>query len=298
MSFPGLLINMTQQRKGKKLESVAIISGGPGGLAALHELFNVSGDCSTLVNKPEPLKTHRFFKNLVLFERANDIGGVWRFTESPGTSFSQFLSLSKVNDMSYNRPDIISSSPDVPPNVDKYSYESPLVYETSSNNEFPPPLEYYDTALYRDLYTNTPDVLMRFSFQPRISCTNTPYSPLIGHSQVKANLDAVAQLPGMKKLIRYNSSVQRVRKIDGQWHVTVREGAKKWYVQTFDAVVIASGRQYYPYWPQVDGMSEVKSFVSYSKNFRSARDFADKVCAKLICTLFLISYPKSDKNEN
>lgn len=288
---------MTQEQEGRKIESVAIIGGGPGGLAALHELLNVSSDGSTLVNKKTSSETPRFFKNIVLFERASDIGGSWRFTQSPGTSFSQFLSLSNVNDLSYNRPNVLFTSPEVPPNVEEFSYESPLFHESIKDGVFPPPLEYYDTALYNELYTNTPDVLMRFSFQPRTPAVNEPWSPFINHSQVKAKLDAVAKLPGIERHIRYNSSVQRVRKVDGKWHVTVREVTNKWYLQKFDAVVIASGRQYYPYWPQINGLLDVKNFISHSKNYRSADNFTDKVCSILFFCLLFANYSKVKRND-
>lgn len=257
----------------KKVQTVAIIGGGPAGLAALFELLHVDNTGTSTVARNEFAEKCRFTP--VLFERRNVAGGVWQFTK-PGNELT--FELTRGDD--YNDPSKICP-PNAIPDLSNATYESPF---KQTCTQYPPPLEWYESAVYDSLYTNTPEMLMRFSHQPLGQVPTSELSPFIRHHEVLSNLVSLASMPEMDLYIRYDSSIQKIIKKNGQWEVIVRHkdgDHYNWYTQMFDAVIIASGRQNYPHYPVVKGLSEllrkIPEKISHSKNFRSASNYTNKV---------------------
>lgn len=88
---------------------------------------------------------------------------------------------------------------------------------------------------------------------------------------------------GYNDLVSYNTSVERVEKEGDEWKVTLRkEGAETddWWVETFDAVVVASGHFSVPWIPPIEGLEEFEKArpgsVLHSKQFRGRDDFRGK----------------------
>lgn len=269
------------------IQSIAIIGGGPAGLAVLNELLHVHANGRSTIHDPEgKFPNEPRFKDIVLFERNGAAGGVWRYSSNTGPELNSDITAN--ND--FNNPWVIYSQTPIPSELDdlkQFSHDEPLEIPLGLN-VYPPPLEWYQNAVYSSLYTNTPELLMRFSYQPRAKAKASNISPFIRHNEVLSNMESLSTTIELDKCIRYNSSVQRLTKVESgaKWEVAVREfDAKRanynWYTQKFDAVVIASGRQHYPHYPVIDGLAEVinttPQCISHSKNFRSPDKFKNKV---------------------
>lgn len=89
---------------------------------------------------------------------------------------------------------------------------------------------------------------------------------------------------GYEDFISNNTSVERVEKIGTEWKVTLRKEGKEqdyWWVEWFDAVVVASGHFSVPYIPAIKGLEELEKSrpgsVLHSKHFRGRELYKDKV---------------------
>ena len=277
--------------KERVVKSVAIIGGGPSGLAVLYELLHVDvNEASTVHSENSQFPDKCRFEEVVLFERNEEAGGIWKYCDEVGTDLNP--QLTKNDD--FNDPKIICPPTLLFPEEIKcslrkgnFTYDHPLK-QPLGIEKYPPAYEWYENGLYASLHTNTPELLMRYSYQPRERVPNDELSPLIRHHEVLKNLQSLADLPEMNDHIRYNSSVQKVTKVTSnmKWEVVVRQYNKEekkysWYTQYFDAIVIASGRQHYPHYPVIEGLSQIiqtwPERVSHSKNFRSGEKYKNQV---------------------
>lgn len=89
---------------------------------------------------------------------------------------------------------------------------------------------------------------------------------------------------GYGDLVSYNTTVENVGKIGDQWKVTLRKsGASSdyWWVEYFDAVVVASGHYWVPYIPAIEGLEAFEKLrpgsVLHSKHFRGRDSLKGKV---------------------
>lgn len=104
---------------------------------------------------------------------------------------------------------------------------------------------------------------------------------------------------GYQDFVEYNTAVERVEKVGSEWKVTLRKSGERldyWWVEWFDAVVVASGHYWVPYVPYVDGLEEFEKSqpgsVLHSKQFRGRDAFKGKVRH---CTLAFSGVLKSQK---
>lgn len=271
---------------GYRVTSVGIIGGGPAGLAALYELLHVNHDGSSTVHDGKfPIKPR--FEEIVLFERNEGCGGVWRYSSVPGQDLTPELVENNFNEPEVVCPPAQLTHQDLLP----FTYDHPFSEPLNLESNYPPKLEWYQSAVYPSLYTNTPELLMRFSYQPRTRVAPDDLAPFVPHGQVLENLASLGSMPEMTRHMRFNSSVQFATKIENgtKWEVTVREFVKtkngqqkfNWYKQRFDSVIVASGRQNYPNYPSIEGMPNVikdlPGIISHSKNFRLPSQFDQEV---------------------
>ena len=89
-------------------------------------------------------------------------------------------------------------------------------------------------------------------------------------------------------LITFNTTVERVEKINDEWTITLRKSNQTyhgqlqdfWWQEKFDAVVVATGHYSVPYVPPIQGLSETfKAFpekFEHSKQWRSAENYVNK----------------------
>lgn len=89
---------------------------------------------------------------------------------------------------------------------------------------------------------------------------------------------------GYPHLISYSTTVERAEKIGSEWKVTLRKEGKEhdyWWVEWFDAVVVASGHYSVPYIPSIPGLEQFEKSrpgsVVHSKHFRGRDLYKDKV---------------------
>jgi cation diffusion facilitator CzcD-associated flavoprotein CzcO len=102
-------------------------------------------------------------------------------------------------------------------------------------------------------------------------------------------------------LVSYNTTVERAVKVGEEWEVTLRQEAEgesdsesvdEWWVERFDAVVVASGHFNVPWVPAIQGLEEFESSrpgaVLHSKMFRGRDGFRGKVSKYLYLLLLLL----------
>ena len=72
-------------------------------------------------------------------------------------------------------------------------------------------------------------------------------------------------------------------KVGAEWKVTLRKGGRErdyWWVEWFDAVVVASGHYWVPYVPAIEGLEQLEKTrpgsVIHSKHFRGRELYKDK----------------------
>jgi cation diffusion facilitator CzcD-associated flavoprotein CzcO len=150
---------------------------------------------------------------------------------------------------------------------------------------------YAESSIYPYLETNIDSVPMAFSQEPipaersqRSVEQHGPETPFRHWSVMQRYIQELVDRNGYQDLISYNTTVERVEKVGHEWKVTLRkDGAEKdyWWVEWFDAVVVASGHYTVPYIPSVEGLEQFEKLrpgsVIHSKQFRGKEYFQGKV---------------------
>lgn len=145
---------------------------------------------------------------------------------------------------------------------------------------------YADSSIYPYLETNIDSVPMSFSEEPIPGDQSEASIALHGKDTpfrhwkvVRRYVQGLLERNGYEDLVSYSTTVERVEKVGHEWKVTLRkDGSQKdyWWVEWFDAVVVASGHYSVPYIPAIDGLEEFEKLrpgsVLHSKNFRG-RDY-------------------------
>lgn len=269
------------------IKKIAIIGGGPSGLVALNEFLHTSIDGSSTINTSDYTKTvlpeKSAFDEIVVFNSTAENGGVWSYSEKPDPNFpeSEEYSLPKGVRPNLEPPsdaELKLSSKTTP-------YVRPISSEKVANGQL-----WNSGGVYDDLFTNIPNRLMHFTscFDYNVEGTDSdsnPYYPFVKHPQVLEYIDFFANAFDLKKYVRYNTCVEKVYKKGDKWYVTVcqidyENKTEKWYTETFDAVVVATGRFNVPFFPKVEGMIEFEkthpNVIMHSKSFRNCDDFKNK----------------------
>lgn len=269
------------------VKKVAIIGGGPGGLTVLNELLHTNRDgSSTIVNSSSnsDYPKDQAFAEIVVFEQNDRIGGVWSYSKevdplfpSDADNYSRpeflrpHLTCSELGDLESadaNNPIVVPATRDL---VKKY------------NNRW------NKSALYDHLFTNIPNYLMRFStsFSDDIKLDKNSeiYKPFATHQNVLNYLEDYVKKYDLEKYIRFNTSVEKVYKKGKKWYVTVCNYDKasfafKYYTETFDAVVVSTGRFNVPFFPKIEGLRNFNQIhpgvILHSKSFRSSESLKGK----------------------
>lgn len=166
--------------------------------------------------------------------------------------------------------------------------------------------------IYPYLETNVSDVAMQFSGEPIATQRSARSVALHGDDTPFRHWDVLRRYvdelvrrhdgddPDSAVSVSYNTTVERVEKVGAEWKVTLRkeagvgdDGGKQdeWWVEWFDAVVVASGHYSVPYIPAVEGLEEMQRVrpgsVLHSKHFRGRDAYRDKV-SHLSCYCHLL----------
>jgi cation diffusion facilitator CzcD-associated flavoprotein CzcO len=148
-----------------------------------------------------------------------------------------------------------------------------------------------ESSIYPYLETNVDSVPMAFSQEPipedrskRSIALHGSETPFRHWTVIQKYIQSLVDRNGYQDLISYNTTVEKVEKVGHEWKVTLRkDGVEKdyWWVEWFDAVIVASGHYSVPYVPSIDGLEQFEKSrpgsIIHSKHFRGNHYFKDKV---------------------
>ena len=157
-----------------------------------------------------------------------------------------------------------------------------------------------DSHIYPTLETNVSALAMAYSQEPipevRTDWTlavHGPNSPFRHHTVIKKYVDDLLNRNGYQDLVVYNTTVERAVKNaeTGKWELTLRRAAEKdgdldyWWTESFDKLVVASGRFSVPYVPPIPGLKEFTARhpekVLHTKQYRGPEGYEGKVLSPL-----------------
>ena len=117
-----------------------------------------------------------------------------------------------------------------------------------------------------------------------------PETPFRHHSVIREYVEKLITEKGHHGLVQYNTTVERaVKEHDTQkWILTIRRRelnagnpSDYWWIEEFDAVVVASGHYAVPYIPAISGLDEFSSLypgsVEHTKHYRGPEKYRGKV---------------------
>jgi hypothetical protein len=140
---------------------------------------------------------------------------------------------------------------------------------------------------------------MQFSKEPipversELSIANHgPDTPFRKWDVIQRYVQGLVDRNGYGDFVSYETTVEKVEKIGTEWKVILRKNGTHrdyWWVEWFDAVVVASGHFWVPYIPAIDGLEQFEKVrpgsIIHSKHFRGRKQFVGKVSyAPPICT--------------
>ncbi|KAM0329989.1 hypothetical protein ACHAQA_004158 [Verticillium albo-atrum] len=226
------------------LKSVAIIGAGLSGLVTAVHLLRAG-------------------INITIFERADDVGGAWRYSPEA--------------DRDPPFPSLRPPSPDWS-EVERLQGEGLSTKEAVSR--FSPP-----GPVFTNMKSRGSKMMMRTSLMNWPEGSGQP----LDHGEVQEYLQAVSRLHRVEDQIRFNTRVEDVskREKDSRWHIRTSRlfaSGETYSVERetweFDAVVVATGRYGTPRVPDVPGLPTWKRMfpkrVIHSKQYRTPTVFRGK----------------------
>lgn len=234
---------------------VAVIGAGPSGAIVV-----------------DALAQEKCFDVIRVFERREAPGGCWIGDTTPPPHLSNLSALARR-----------AADPPLP-------IPGHLPAQTPAS----PQPRFAESSIYPYLETNVNDVAMSFtgggleSIPDRRSewsvSMHGPETPFRHWQVLREYVTALWTRHGYGDLVSYGTTVERAEKVGGEWVVTLRregdDGLDRWWSETFDAVVVASGHFNVPWIPAVEGLDEFErarpGSVLHSKMFRGRDDYRGK----------------------
>lgn len=240
------------------IKSVAVIGAGPSGVISLDALVQEG-----------------VFENIRVFERRSEAGGCWVYDESPPEPLPK-----DIYSLATRTADIASRE-DIPP------LETLPIYAPKSKRQ-----RFIDTATYSYLESNVEYETMEFTQEPfpnelsEISIAKYGEStPFRHNAKIKNWIQNIYKNKREDDFIEFNTSVDLVEKNQstGKWDIILRKFGKKLdyiWKESFDAVVVATGRYDVPFVPYVEGLQEFYDTpgktVIHTKAYRTREQFRNK----------------------
>ncbi|KAK7745680.1 hypothetical protein SLS62_009646 [Diatrype stigma] len=233
------------------VKRVAVIGAGPAGAIAI-----------------DALAQEKAFDVIRVFERREAAGGCWIDDKAPPPHLTEL-------------PALASREADKP---------LPIPPVLPAQTPRAPQPRYAESSVYPYLETNVDAVPMEFSQEP-IPGDKTELSvslhgrdtPFRHYGVMQRYVQGLVDRNGYRDFVEYNTAVERVEKVGQEWKVTLRKSGERldyWWVEWFDAVVVATGHYWVPYVPHVDGLEEFEKSrpgsVLHSKQFRGRDAFKNK----------------------
>ncbi|KAJ5703874.1 hypothetical protein N7493_011012 [Penicillium malachiteum] len=238
-------------------KSVAVIGTGPSGAIAIDALMQ-----------------EKAFDVVRVFERQEKAGGCWvsREDEPP-----RQLDFDGMADRTTDAPLEIPS-------------ELPCRTPTVTQDR------YTDSPVYPGLETNVDAGVMSYSQEPIPTIRSQwsidrhgPETPFRHHTVIRQYIEDLITKKGYTDLVEYNSTVERAVKDPKtqKWVLTIRRReiqngtpSDYWWVETFDALVVASGHYAVPYIPAIPGLKEFAAryplSVEHTKHYRGPETYRGK----------------------
>ncbi|KAI5241130.1 FAD/NAD(P)-binding domain-containing protein [Aureobasidium subglaciale] len=235
----------------QKIRRVAVIGAGPSGAITV-----------------DALAQEDIFDQIRVFDRQEGPGGCWYGDKAPPLPLSHFGALA-------------TRTADQP-------VEVPEQFPAHTRRNKQP--RWTDSSIYPYLETNVDVVTMEYTQEPIIGALSARTIELHGEKSpfrhwtvMRDYVTSLFKRNGYEDLVSYNTHVERVEKIGDEWKVTLRrEDDEKdyWWVEWFDAVIVASGHFNVPYVPAVKGLEELErqhpGSVLHSKMYRGRDAYKGK----------------------
>ncbi|KAK1580208.1 uncharacterized protein LY79DRAFT_671939 [Colletotrichum navitas] len=236
------------------IKRVAVIGAGPGGAITI-----------------DALAREKTFDVIRVFERREAAGGCWVGDQTPPPHLTDLPALaSRTADRPVPIPETLPARTPKP--------------QTSS------PPRFTESGIYPYLETNVDAIPMSFSEEsiPEQRTENSialhgPETPFRHWTVVRDFVQGLVNRNGYQDFVSYSTTVELAEKIGGEWKLTLRregEEVDEWWVEYFDAVVVATGHYWVPYIPHIEGLEEFEKArpgsVIHSKHFRGRDQFRDK----------------------
>lgn len=125
--------------------------------------------------------------------------------------------------------------------------------------------------MYRDLKTNVPKEIMRFTdFDVKIE-----NKWFLSAEEVVEFLHSYADKFNLKSVTKFQHQVIRVLPLKGhKWEVLVKDLQRNSYsTEIFDYVMVCNGHHFHPMWPSIKGMELFLGVQKHSFDFRSKEEF-------------------------
>lgn len=235
------------------VKRVAVIGAGPSGAITL-----------------DALAKEKYFDHIRVFERREGPGGCWIGDSAQPPHLSDFKGLAdRAADPPVPIPEHLPASGIAAPSQQRFT----------------------DSSIYPYLETNVQDLSMQFSLEPIPAAKSDlsvslygPSTPFRSWTLLRQYVGDVIEATGRGGLVSYDTTVELVEKVGAEWWVILRkpEGhlGDRWWVETFDAVVVASGHYNVPYVPDIQGLEDMQrklpGSVLHSKYFRGRDQFKGK----------------------
>ncbi|XP_015882028.3 flavin-containing monooxygenase FMO GS-OX5 isoform X1 [Ziziphus jujuba] len=144
-----------------------------------------------------------------------------------------------------------------------------------------PNRETVHSSLYLSLRTNLPRQMMSFLDYPFAKRETGDPRAFPSHEEVLRFLDKFADDFGLIELVRFNSEVVRVERVEekeNEWSVEWRtRGSDSVSREVFDAVVVCTGNQSEPQLTAVAGIEKWPGYQIHSHNYRVPEPFKDQI---------------------
>lgn len=192
------------------------------------------------------------------------------------------------------------------PSLAKRAADAPLAVPQSFPATTPKSgqVRFTDSSIYPYLETNVSDVAMQFSQEDipnqksqRSIDRHGVETPFRHWHVIRDYLQSLVYRNNYNSLVSYNTTVEKVEKVSGEWVLTLRKSEEdhdSWWQESFDAVVVANGHFSVPYIPTIDGLEEFEASrpgsVLHSKQFRGKDDYKNKVSPHVPCTHLRVLY--------
>lgn len=152
-----------------------------------------------------------------------------------------------------------------------------------------------ESSIYPYLETNIDSVPMEFTQEPipeerteRSIAVHGPDTPFRHWDVMRKYIKGLVERRGYEDYVSYNTTVELAEKVGSEWKLTLRRDGKQsdyWWVEWFDAVVVASGHYSVPYIPAIKGLDAFEKArpgsVLHSKQFRGKNEYQGKVSSTL-----------------